>query len=151
MTEEPHVGVLMSIAHRAAETRILAAMHRAGYTDITAAQARIAARIGPDGTRISDLADQAQVAKQTATALIDRLEGAGYVERVADPADARVRLVRIGPRGREAAPIVRAEEAAIEAEWTAHLGRRRMAQLREALTRLREITDPYQDPAGLQR
>lgn len=151
MTEELHVGVLMFIAHRSAETRILAAMHRAGYTDITPAQARIAARIGPDGTRISDLADQAQVAKQTATALIDRLERAGYVERVADPTDARVRLVRIGPRGREAAPLVRAEEAAIEAEWTAHLGRRRMAQLREALTRLREITDPYQDPAGLQR
>ena len=151
MTEELHVGVLMFIAHRSAETRILAAVHRAGYTDITPAQARIAARIGPDGTRISDLADQAQVAKQTATALIDRLERAGYVERVADPTDARVRLVRIGPRGREAAPLVRAEEAAIEAEWTAHLGRRRMAQLREALTRLREITDPYQDPAGLQR
>lgn len=146
MTEELHVGVLMFIAHRAAETRILAAVHRAGYTDITAAQARIAARIGPEGTRISDLADQAQVAKQTATALIDRLERAGYVERVGDPTDARVRLVRIGPRGREVAPIVRAEEAAIEAEWTVHLGRRRMAQLRDALTRLREITDPYQDP-----
>ena len=147
MTEELHVGVLMFIAHRAAEARILAAVHRAGYADITAAQARIAARIGPDGTRISDLADQAQVAKQTATALIDRLERAGYVERVADPTDARVRLVRIGPRGREVAPIARAKEAAIEAEWTAHLGKRRMAQLREALTLLREITDPYQGDA----
>ena len=35
------------------------------------------------------------------------------------------------------------EEQRIEAEWTAHLGKRRMAQLREALTMLREITDPY--------
>lgn len=143
MTEELHTAVLMFIAQRSAESRIVAAMHRAGYTDITVAQARIAARVGPAGTRISDLAEQAQVAKQTATALVDRLERAGYVERVADPTDARVRLVRIGPRGREVAPIVRAEEAAIDAEWTAHLGRRRMAQLREALTRLREITDPY--------
>jgi hypothetical protein len=33
--------------------------------------------------------------------------------------------------------------AEVEAEWTAHLGKRRMAQLRQALTRLREITDPY--------
>lgn len=144
VSEYLHIGVLMFVAYRSAESRIVAAMHRAGYTDITVAQARIAARIGPAGTRISDLAEQAQVAKQTATALVDRLERAGYVERVADPTDARVRLVRLGPRGREAAPVVRAEEAAIEAEWTAHLGQRRMTHLREALTRLREITDVYQ-------
>lgn len=133
----------MFISSRAAESRIIAAVHRAGYTDLTVAQARIAARIGPNGTRISELAEQAQVAKQTATALVDRLERAGYVERVPDPTDARATLVRIGPKGRAIAPIARAEEAAIEEEWTRHLGRRRMAQLRDALTALREITDPY--------
>jgi len=79
----------MFIAGRAAEIRILDAVQRAGYPDITMAQARIAARIGPDGTRLGALAEQAQVAKQTATALVDRLERAGYVERVVDPTDAR--------------------------------------------------------------
>lgn len=147
MSGELHTGVLMFIAYRSAEQRIVAAMHRAGFTDITVAQARIAARIAPGGTRVSELAEQAMVAKQTATALVDRLEQAGYVERVPDPSDGRARLVVIGPRGREVAPIVRAEEAAIEAEWSAHLGRRRMAQLREALTALREITDPYRGEA----
>ncbi|HET9873994.1 MAG TPA: helix-turn-helix domain-containing protein [Propionibacteriaceae bacterium] len=29
------------------------------------------------------------MSKQTATALVDRLEAAGYVERVVDPSDAR--------------------------------------------------------------
>ena len=33
------------------------------------------------------------------------------------------------------------------AEWTEHLGQRRMRQLREALNLLREITDPYQAPS----
>jgi hypothetical protein len=42
-------------------------------------------------------------------------------------------------------PIARQEEAQIDAEWTAHLGRRRMGHLREALELLREITDPYED------
>jgi DNA-binding MarR family transcriptional regulator len=110
------------------------------------AQARIAARIGPNGTRLSDLAEQAQVAKQTATALVDRLERAGYVEREVDPKDARARLVRIAARGAEVIPIARAEEARIEAEWTEHLGEQRMAQMREALNLLRELTDPYQTP-----
>lgn len=91
-----------------------------------------------------DLAEQAQVAKQTATVLVDRLERAGYVERTVDPADGRARLVRIAARGAEVIPIARAEEARIEAEWAEHLGTRRMRQLREALTLLREITDPYQ-------
>jgi hypothetical protein len=33
--------------------------------------------------------------------------------------------------------------AQVEAEWTAHLGARRMAELRRILTDLREITDPW--------
>jgi hypothetical protein len=33
--------------------------------------------------------------------------------------------------------------AAVEAEWAAHLGPRRMAQLRAILTDLREISDPW--------
>jgi hypothetical protein len=33
--------------------------------------------------------------------------------------------------------------AEVEAEWTAHLGARRMDQLRQILADLREITDPW--------
>jgi hypothetical protein len=33
--------------------------------------------------------------------------------------------------------------AEVEAEWTAHLGKRRMEQLRQMLIRLRDITDPF--------
>jgi hypothetical protein len=40
-------------------------------------------------------------------------------------------------------PIAERVTAEMEAEWAAHLGKRRMDQLRDALTRLREITDPY--------
>lgn len=143
MSEDAHPALLMFIAQRHAEGRILAALHGAGFADLTLAQARLAARVGPGGTRVTELAEAAQVAKQTATALLDRLEAAGYVERVPDPVDARARLVRLGERGLAALPVARAEEAAIEAEWAAHLGPRRMAQLTDALLRLREITDPY--------
>ena len=144
MPEDLNVGVLMFIAYRSTENRIIDAVRRAGYTDLTVAQGRIAARIGPNGTRLSELAEQAQVAKQTATVLVDRLERAGYVERTVDPSDGRARLVRIADRGAEVILVARAEEARIEAEWAEHLGERRMRQLREALTLLREITDPYQ-------
>ena len=100
--------------------------------------------IDPGGTRLSVLAERAQIAKQTATALVDRLERAGYVERVADPTDGRARLVRMTSRAKEAIPHARAEEERIEEEWRAHLGTKRMQQFRKALTDLRKITDPYQ-------
>lgn len=145
MAEELSVGVLMFIAARSVEMRVIEAMRKAGVHDVTPAQGRIAARIGPHGTRLSALAEQALVSKQTATALVDKLEGAGYVERVPDPADGRARLVRFTAKGEALFPLAREVEAEVEREWTTHLGGRRMRELRETLSRLREITDPYLD------
>lgn len=51
--------------------------------------------------------------------------------------------MRITERGLAAVAVARQTEAAVEAEWTRHLGRAGAAQLRRSLTRLREITDPY--------
>jgi DNA-binding MarR family transcriptional regulator len=143
MTRELPTSLLMFIAARAAADRVFSAVHDAGFDDVTIAQSRLMMGIDSEGTRLSALADRAQIAKQTATALVDKLERAGYVERVPDPSDGRARLVRMTPRAEAALPVARAEEARIEAEWEAHLGPERMGQLRAALTALRDITDPY--------
>ena len=140
---EPHVAVLMFIAQRHAERRIVEFLAAEGFDDITLAQARVAARVGEDGTRLTELAEQAQITKQAAGSLVDQLERAGYVERVPDPTDARARLVRLAPRGRAAQEKAREMERTIDAEWEQHLGRARMRELRRALADLREITDPY--------
>ena len=143
MPRELPTSLLMFIASRSAVTRIFQALRDGGFDDLTIAQSRLLMGIDPQGTRVSVLADRAQVAKQTATALVDKLEGAGYVQRVPDPADGRARLVRMTARAESAVPCARAEEERIEAEWREHLGAARMKQLRTALTELREITDPY--------
>lgn len=143
MAEEPNVGLLMFIAYRSMEQRIYAALAEAGYGDLTVAQGRLAGRIGPRGTRLTELADQAQITKQTAGFLVDQLVRAGYVERVPDPADARARLVRLTARGVELAELSNRTADRIQDEWAAHLGRTRMRQLRDIMSRLREITDPY--------
>jgi DNA-binding MarR family transcriptional regulator len=143
MTRELPTSLLMFIASRAAGDRIFRAVHEAGFDDVTIAQSRLMTGIDTEGTRLSVLAERAQIAKHTATALVDKLERARYVQRVPDPSDGRARLVRMTPRAEAALPTVRAEEDRIEAEWRAHLGAERMNQLREALTALREITDPY--------
>jgi len=83
------------------------------------------------------------ITKQSAGFVVDQLERAGYVERVPDPSDARARLVRIAERGHQMLPLAASVVSEVEAEWTEHLGKRRMGQLREVLAKLREITDPY--------
>ena len=141
MTRELPTSLLMFISSRYAEARVYAAMMAQGFDDVTIAQSRLMMGIDEGGTRLTVLAERARVAKQTATALVDRLERAGYVERVPDPTDGRAKLVRLTPRSMAALPFARAEEQRIEDDWEAHLGKRRMRQLRETLTTLRELTD----------
>jgi len=143
MTDQPHPGVLMFVAVRHLETRVIDAVRAAGYDDITLAQARVAARIADEGSRLTDLAAAAQVTKQTAGALVDQLERGRYVERVVDPTDARAKLVRFARRGRAVLEVAREVEQEVLAEWTAHLGASRMKELRASLAKLREITDPW--------
>ncbi|WP_029429599.1 MarR family winged helix-turn-helix transcriptional regulator [Blastococcus sp. URHD0036] len=143
MTAEPNLGLLCFFPYRALEGRVFAALAAAGFDDLTVAQGRVAARIGEHGTRLTDLAEQSQVTKQSAGFLVDQLERAGYVRRVPDPTDGRARLVCLAERGRAVVAVARRVEAEVEAEWTAHLGAETTRALREALTRLREVTDPW--------
>lgn len=136
------LATLMLIAYRAMDARVVRAMQEAGY-DVTVAQARIAQRIADGGSRLTDLAEQAQVTKQTASMLVAGLESQGMVERVPDPSDGRARLIRFTGRGREAASRAAEVVRGVEEEWESHLGPERAAQLRSALTALREITDAY--------
>lgn len=138
-----NVGVLMFLPYRAMETRVFDQLADLGHSDFTRAQSRVFQRIAPDGSRVSDLAQQAGVTKQTAAFLVNQLERAGYVERVPDATDGRASLIRITARGRRCVEISAEIVAAVEAEWTAHIGEGRMEQLRGILTDLREITDPW--------
>src|SRR4051812_36848702 len=94
-----NTGVLLFLPYRAMESRVFAGLAEQGYDDLTPAQARVFQRVADQGSRVTDLAEQAGITKQTAGFLVDQLERAGYVERVPDPVDGRARLVRITERG----------------------------------------------------
>lgn len=137
------LGILLFVANRALEQRAFDAVVAAGITDITLAQARVAARIGPDGTRVSELAAQARITKQSAAFLVDQLESAGYVERAPDPTDGRARLVRLTARAAEVVAVADAEVERVLAEWADHVGAERLRQMHDVLRDLREVTDPW--------
>src|SRR3954469_2425247 len=141
--QEPNLGILLFVAYRALEQRAHQAVAAAGITDITLAQARIAARIAPQGSRVSDLAEQARVTKQSAGFLVGQLEAAGYVERVPDPSDRRARLVRLTARADRVVAVANTEVERVLSEWADHVGVDRLQQMHETLLDLRPITDPW--------
>jgi DNA-binding MarR family transcriptional regulator len=75
-----------------------------------------------DGTRVSDLAERVGVTKQAVSQLLDDLEGAGVVSRIADPADARGRLVVFTAAGRRGILEGLAVLARLEAELREEVG-----------------------------
>jgi DNA-binding MarR family transcriptional regulator len=141
--QEPNLGILLFVAYRALEQRAHDAIVAASITDITLAQARVAARIGQHGTRVSELAEQARVTKQSAGFLVQQLEAAGYVERVPDPTDRRARLVRLTARADRVVQTANAEVDRALTEWATRVGTNRLQQMHETLLDLRPFTDPW--------
>lgn len=142
-SQRRELGILLFVANRALEQRAFDAVMAAGFSDITIAQARVAARISPTGSRVTDLAEQARVTKQTAAFLVEQLEAAGYVQRVPDPTDGRARLVQLTPKARQVAQVADAEVERVLAEWSDQVGQERLRQMHQTLHDLREITDPW--------
>ena len=137
------LGVSLFIPYRYTEDRLFRALQAAGFDDWTLAQCRVFQRIAPNGSRLKDLADQAQMTKQSASVMVDQLENLGYVRRLPDPKDGRARLIVIEERGRRAVEVVMATLDEIYAEWETYLGTRNFTLLHQILDQLREITDPY--------
>jgi DNA-binding MarR family transcriptional regulator len=144
--DDLNLGLLLFIPYRFLESAVLDALRAHGH-DLPLNQARVFQRIAPGGSRLADLAGAAQLSKQTVGSIVDQLETAGYVRRVPDPADARARLVTVTAKGQELVTISLPVVREIEAAWTARLGRARIRQLRQMLSELREITDPYRPDA----
>src|SRR3954454_15386779 len=96
---------------------LVEALHDAGYTDISATHQAGFENLDPDGTRLTVLAARAGMTHQSMGELVRELERRGYLERVADPADGRARIVRLTKRGRDVVRLAVATIAEIEARW----------------------------------
>jgi DNA-binding MarR family transcriptional regulator len=138
-----NLGVALFIPYRYSEDRMFRALQDAGFDDWTLAQCRVFQRIAVDGSRLTDLAEQAQMSKQSAGVMVDQLERLGYVRRAPDPADGRARLIVIEERGRRAVEVAHVTFNEIVSEWKAYLGTRNFTLLEQILAQLREVTDPY--------
>ena len=83
------------------DRRLMERLVARGHPEVRSAHGNVFQYLDDEGTRVSLLAERAQVSKQAMAQLVAHLEAHGYVERVADPADGRAKLVRATGRGRD--------------------------------------------------
>jgi len=134
--ERPNIGILVRVLYQEVVRRVSVGMADAGFEDIRPAHTAVFQHIESDGSRLTDLAERAQITKQSMGYLVDYLEQRGYLERRPDPTDRRVALICLTDRGWDQIRAALSIIAAIEHDWARRIGELRMQQLRDVLTEL---------------
>ena len=129
----PLIGALLRMPWETVQRHMLARLHERGFDDLDAAHLNVFQYPGPQGARPSELAARLRISKQALNYLLGELERLGYLERRPDPDDLRSKRVGLTRRGMAAIEVIREAVGEMEAEWAAHLGPRRFAQLRTLL------------------
>ena len=131
-----NLAILLREPFRVASERLHDRFAERGHPDVRPPHGNVFQFLDDTGTRVSVLAQRAQITKQSMAELVAHLERHGYVERVPDPSDRRAKLVRATLRGKQVYAIAREFVAEVEQEWTERLGERKLRQLREILQEL---------------
>ena len=130
------LAVLLRTGYQGIVERVHARLARAGFDDVRPAHMTIFQHLRPEGSRIGELAERAQLTNQSVGYLVDHLEQRGYVERRPDPTNRRATLVCLTERGWEEMRACTRILEELEAEFARQLGARRLRQLHELLVDL---------------
>ncbi len=135
------LGGLLRLAAENTRERVYARMAENGYADIRPAHASFFRHIAEGGSRVSELAERAQMTKQSMGYLVDSLAAGGYVMLEPDPTDGRAKRVLLTDKGRAAMEAMIRFSAKAEAEFAEQIGAAEMTQLRQLLERLADRLD----------
>jgi DNA-binding MarR family transcriptional regulator len=100
---------------------------------LRSSQIRLLSLTPPDGMRVTDLAERVGMTKQALGEFANALEERGLLESLRDPADRRVRILRLTPDGRAAVTASERLIDEIEREWRQRVGPETWDALRAAL------------------
>ena len=139
--ERPNIGILLRLVLQEVVRGVSAGLSDAGFEDIRPAHTAVFQHIEADGSRLTDLAERAQITKQSMGYLVDYLERRGYLERRPDPTDRRVALICLTDRGWDQIGAALSIIAEIEHDWARRIGKRRMEELRDVLIELGATAD----------
>lgn len=135
------LGAMLRIPFQAIVAKIHAGLQKRGYTDLRPAHFVVFQHIHPEGSRITELAERAQITKQSMSELVNYVEARGYLERVPDPQDRRASIVRLSARGEALNQAAREILEEIEKEWAKEIGWEQMSALKQGLNALVNILE----------
>lgn len=138
---------LLAMSFRTMIDELHARLRQRGWTDVRPAYGFVllALRDGPSSAK--GVAALMGTTKQAASQLVDAMEAAGYLSRVASSSDGRVRELVLADRGRELLAAVEGIYAEIEGEWAERTGRQELATTRRALLSVVRSADDGTLPA----
>ena len=137
-TKDMLIGALLRVPAQAIHRRIIQELNAAGFEELHLPHIAVLQFPGPDGVRPGTLAERAGMSKQAMNQLLRSLESLGYIVRADAPDEGRARIVRFTKRGRAAYSKIHDILRDIEREWSAELGPKHFAQLKELLSRVWE-------------
>ena len=130
------IGALLRVPAQAIQRRLIAELNAAGFDDLRVPHMAVLQFPGPDRVRPSALAERAGMSKQAMNQLLKSLESLGYLVRSDAPDEGRARIVRVTRRGRAAYAKIHDILRDIERDWSAELGPKCFAELKELLFRV---------------
>ena len=133
-TRDMLIGALLRVPAQAIHRRIIKELNAAGFDELRLPHMAVLNFPGPDGVRPGTLAERAGMSKQAINQLLRSLERLGYIVRSDVPDEGSARIVRFTKRGRAAYAKISDILRDIEREWSAELGPKRFAQLKELLS-----------------
>jgi len=137
-TEHILIGALLRVPAQAIHRRLINELNAAGFDGLSIPHLAVLQFPGPDGVRPGTLAERAGMSKQAMNQLLRSLEGLGYIVRSDAPIEGSARIIRFTKRGHAAYSKIHDILRDIEREWSAELGSRHFAQLKELLSRVWE-------------
>jgi DNA-binding MarR family transcriptional regulator len=136
-TEKAHSTLqLLFKAARLLNERAVDRARARGQVPLRTIHTTVLPHIGFEGTRLTDLAAKLGVSKQAAGQLVDELVSFGHLERVADPNDARAKLIRYSKKGKAGVLEGLAILKELEAELAEIVGAQTMKAVHDALAKI---------------
>jgi DNA-binding MarR family transcriptional regulator len=136
MTDEPDLAILLAAGYRALTERLAEAMDAGGIDGMRPSFGFVIRAVAAERPTITRLAEMLDVTKQSASALADEAQRAGFIQRVAVPGDRRSRHLHLTAKGEKVRATALATSRELERELAAQLGATGLDAMRAGLLAL---------------
>jgi DNA-binding MarR family transcriptional regulator len=127
------LGILLGLAYQGFVERLRAELARRGFDDLGGAYGYVFRTLADEELSQRELARRLGITDQGMAKIVAEMVERRYVERREDSADARVKRLRLGSRGRSALGAARRFHAAFERDLALRLGKPAVGALRRTL------------------